>query len=531
MESYREEGKVKQRTLEYLGRVVERDGKEVIIPPRKRLMAEPRVKSVLRFGDVRALYELAQELRLAETIDEATVKGGLSPGEVVTIMAINKITDPKSSVKLSAWYEDTSLVDLVGIPPSSINPDSVGGAFDAVCEKTDAGAVEDRFFQIEKVLWERIQELFGVDRSSLVYDITSTYVYGSTLPLAARGYNRDGNYHEQYNVALALSMDRLLPLHFRVLPGNIVDVTTMRMFMVELRAFGIERATLVADRGFYSAGNLVEVAGNGYHVIGAIPARLKLFRSLLARARDIEHNRYACRRGDSVVYLKELDEEVEKDGEVVPIKAVVVLNPEKRERDRRSRVGRILEIEEKLLEVSERLAAGEYVGDLNEVVKNLTGKYDNCFKVTYSKGELKVKRKHKAVERVQNRCGKYVVFSTDLELDAMEILDRYMEKYVVEKAFLFLKQVEELQPTRYRLENRVMAYVFVCVLGYLLYSMFRARLGDDLEMSATEALEELGRVREVVFRAGDDELRQLTELTKKQKEIIRALGMEELYGM
>jgi hypothetical protein len=35
---------------------------------------------------------------------------------------------------------------------------------------------------------------------------------------------------------------------------------------------------------------------------------------------------------------------------------------------------------------------------------------------------------------------------------------------VVEKTFFVMKQVEELQPTRYRLENRVMAYVFVCVL-------------------------------------------------------------------
>lgn len=356
-------------------------------------------------------------------------------------------------------------------------------------------------------------------------------MYGSTLPLAARGYNRDGNFREQYNVALALSMDRLFPLHFRVLPGNIVDVTTLRMFLVELKAFGIERATLVAGRGFYSAGNLVEVAGNGYHVIGAIPARLKLFSKLLTRARDIEHNRYARRRGKSVMYLKELEEEVRKGDEVVRIKAVVVLNPEKRERDRRSRVGKILEIEEKLVELADRLAAGEYVGDLREVVKNLTGKYNKCFKVTYSKGVLDVKRKPKAVERVQNRCGKYVVFSTDLEIDAMDILDRYMEKDVVEKAFFVMKQVEELQPTRYRLENRVMAYVFVCVLGYLLFSVFRARLGDGFSMSATEALEELAQVREVVFRAGEDELRQLMELTKKQKEIVRALGMEDLYGL
>ena len=105
-----------------------------------------------------------------------------------------------------------------------------------------------------------------------------------------------------------------------------------------------------------------------------------------------------------------------------------------------------------------------------------------------------------------------------------------MEKDVVEIAFCVMNQVEELQPTRYRLENHWMAYVFVCVLGYLLYSVFRTQLGDGLEMSATDALEELGRIQEVVYQAGETELRQLTELTKKQKETVHALGMKELYG-
>jgi len=46
-----------------------------------------------------------------------------------------------------------------------------------------------------------------------------------------------------------------------------------------------------------------------------------------------------------------------------------------------------------------------------------------------------------------------------------------------------------------------------------------------------ESLEELVRVREVVFRAGEEEIRQLTELMRKRKEIAHALGIDELYGL
>jgi len=155
-----------------------------------------------------------------------------------------------------------------------------------------------------------------------------------------------------------------------------VDVSTLRMFLAELKAFGIEGATLVMDRGFYSALNLVEAAGNGHQVIGAIPARMKLHRRLLAKAKDIEHNKYAGRRGKEIVYLKEILDEVKKKERRVPIKAVVVLNPEKRENDRRRQLGAILEAEERLRELSDRMTAGEYVASLKEVVEDITKDYD-----------------------------------------------------------------------------------------------------------------------------------------------------------
>lgn len=532
VESYRESGKVHQRTLEYLGRVVIRKGQEVIIPPKNRLMGELKVKRVLRYGDVRALHEIVRALDLVGIIERSTVKGGLSPGKLLVILAINRLVDPKPSVRLSGWYEDTALEDVMDVAPSKINPDSVGAALDAICTKTDAGAVEDRFFEIERAIWNRLKELMGVDSSSLIYDLTSTYVYGTTLPLAARGHNRDDNHNEQYNVALAITRDKRLPLHFRVLPGNIMDVSTLRMFLTELKAFGIEGATLVVDRGFYSALNVVEAAGDGYHVIGALPASTKLYSKFLAKARDIEHNAYAVRRGDEIVYLKEMrDEVVTKKGSRTPIKAIAVLSPEKRERDRRRHLGAILRIEESLKELAARIASGEYISDLWDQVKAIRGKYEKCFKVEYKDHQLIVTRRTKVVQRVQNKCGKYVLFSTDPGLAAREILDRYREKDMVEKAFFVLKDVEELQPTRYRLENRVVANVFVCVLGYLLYSVLQVRLGKKLDMSAMDALGELERIQQVVFKTDKTELRQLKELTKKQKRIITTLGMEELFGM
>ena len=523
VESYRKDGKVKQRTIKYLGKVEYEDGEEIIVEPKKRLRKEVKVKHARRFGDVFILYNISQQLSLKGLINRQIVKNGIDPGDLTTIVAINKVADSVSGNKLGAWYGDTALGSLIGLDEKKVSSENIGNMFDAMLTRDKAGGIDDKIFQFEIDVWERLQEMFALSNSSIVYDVTSTYVYGKSIPIAARGYNRDGNSLPQYNIGLAVTQPYGIPIHFRVYPGNIVDVSTVRNFVNELKPFGITDVTFVMDRGFYSASNLVDLA-LGSHVIGAIPASLKLYGNLLSKSREIEHPKNAHVRDEELLYLMEHRDTIND----IPVKFVVVLNPKRRERERTKKMRDILEIEERLNQIKVKWEEGKFRGDLKETIANLIRGYKTCFKITIKRYDLQIKRRDKAIQRILNRCGKYVLFTTHIDMDPVELVDRYFEKDVIEKTFFVMKHLEDLQPTRYRLENRVWANVFMSYLGLLLYSVLRAKLKG---FTPKAALEELSRVREVEFTDESKMDKQLTELTKKQKAIIKSLGMASLFGL
>jgi len=527
VESYRKEGKIKQRTIEYLGKVIFENEKERIIPPKKRLRGKIKVRYARRFGDVAVLHTITQELNLKALLDKQIVKNGIDPGELSTIIAINKVVEPKSGNSLGGWYADTALTRLVGLEKSKISSENIGRMFDAMYTITEAGGIEDRIFQFEMDLWGKLQTMFDFSNSSIVYDITSTYIYGSTIPVAARGYNRDGNNLLQYNVGLAVTKPYGIPIHFKVFPGSIVDVSTVKGFASDLRTFGITEVTFVVDRGFFSTSNLVDLVSDTSHVIGAIPATLKQYSQLLSKSKNLEHPKNACTRRDELVYLLE-HQDVIKD---IPVKFIVVLNPVRREREHTKKMKHILEIEEHLHRIQKQWQNGTFEGNINETINNLTKDYKKCFTVIIRKYNMQIKRHDKAIQRILNRCGKYVIFTTHIDMEPIDVIDKYFEKDVIEKSFFIMKHLENLQPTRVRLENRVYANVFMCYLGYLLYSILKSKIPQKSNLTTVSTLEELSRIREIEFTDQSNMDRQLTELTKNQKNIIKSIGMKSLFGL
>lgn len=527
VESYRENDKIKQRTIRYLGKVIWENGEEKIIPPKKRLHSEVKVKHARRYGDVTVLHNIADELGIKELLNRQIVKNGVDPADLTTILAINRAIEPTSGNKLSSWYADTALTSLIGLDETKVTSENIGKLFDAMYTSTEAGGIQDKIFQFEIDLWKKLNGLYDLSMDAVVYDITSTYVYGTKLPLAVKGYNRDNNHHVQYNIGLVVTHPQGIPIHFKVYPGNIVDVTTIKGILNDLKPFKIHHATFIVDRGFYSADNLVELVTPSSDVIGAIPASLKLFSQLLSRSRTIEQPTNAQMRKDELLYIMDHYETIND----VSLKFVVVLDPVLQEQQRTTMMKDILGIQTELNHVKQQWETGSFKGDINEKLSNIRKGYKKCFTVTIKKYMLTIKRHEKAIQRRLNQCGKYILYTSRTTMDALDILDTYFEKDVVEKSFFVIKQLHDLQPTRKRLENRVYGYVFIGYLAYLLYTVLKTRLPKELKLSPRSALEELARVRQIDFTEESDMENQLTELTKMQKDIVIGLKMKALFGL
>lgn len=109
---------------------------------------------------------------------------------------------------------------------------------------------------------------------------------------------------------------------------------------------------------------------------------------------------------------------------------------------------------------------------LNKAIKTVVGLWEvYVFTRVKRKGNgqrIEWKYKSQEIAAAERSHGKYLLLSTDESLSSEEVVKAYFEKDFVEKVFRTLKNSEEIEPVRHRLERRVRVYIFVCVLAFRL---------------------------------------------------------------
>ncbi len=94
-----------------------------------------------------------------------------------------------------------------------------------------------------------------VSGEQCVIDLTHVFSRSENVVAATLGHNSGGGFIPHLNIVLLTSIRGNHPSFFRMVPGSINDVSTIRMTMKEAGITGAE-AVLVGDRGFYSNGNV-----------------------------------------------------------------------------------------------------------------------------------------------------------------------------------------------------------------------------------------------------------------------------------
>ncbi len=89
----------------------------------------------------------------------------------------------------------------------------------------------------------------------LLIDSTHITSESGKLKINTLGYDPRTGYQNQFNLMLIYSASLELPVYYRILPGNIKDVS----FRLSLLESGIKEAVVVADKGFYSENNIAEL--------------------------------------------------------------------------------------------------------------------------------------------------------------------------------------------------------------------------------------------------------------------------------
>jgi len=495
-----------------------------------------------RAGDVALLWALAKEIEMPEAIDGICCGmrdiEGPSPGKLLTAWAINRAIDPQSCTKLENWIPATDLPRIMGLPPADFTKESLLTALDFVCREDPAsGLVLDHARDVDDALyrrWRKLEPLPAGTKETLAYDMTSVLFFGVSCPMAELGYNPDKIRRKQVNLALVVSRADRFPLVHFVYNGGRNGTSTIKNLLSALQGSSVEPGTIIWDRGNVSGEHVRATVDAGWHLICGVPKSVDAAVDIL-KATDLECTHDTLVRSSKAghVYAQKVRESLygaERD-------LVVYINRERTVHEADARNEALVTVKDDLQTFAakaERWGESRIRGGAGKII----GEYRNIVRPTVSrKGDgprLRWAINGKKIRRLESLDGKYLLLCTDPKLSAKEVVNTYLEKDFIEKVFRTLKTSEEVVPVRHRLEWRVRAYLFVCVLAYRLLAMLQHRLRkaypreDTWERSDT-LLQELARVERVQVRLGRQVRTWYLNLGGEAREALEKMGYEAVF--
>ena len=87
----------------------------------------------------------------------------------------------------------------------------------------------------------------------MLMDVTNVFSNSHQISLARKGYNSHLNYEGQFNLLYLYAAHSHMPVYYRLLPGNIREVKAFKNSLLEA---GLQKAVIIADKGFYSRKNV-----------------------------------------------------------------------------------------------------------------------------------------------------------------------------------------------------------------------------------------------------------------------------------
>jgi hypothetical protein len=102
----------------------------------------------------------------------------------------------------------------------------------------------------------------------ILFDGTDIFSHSEQMELPKLGRSKLGTYDDMINLMCVFSVKRQSPVYYRLLPGNIRDVSAFKLCLLES---GVREATVVMDKGFASEGNIRALEKGGLKFIVPLP--------------------------------------------------------------------------------------------------------------------------------------------------------------------------------------------------------------------------------------------------------------------
>ena len=449
-ESYRENGKVKHRTVANITK----------LPPEQIMLLKKNIKgekgdfqlsdlkngAAYEYGGSYALKELAGQIGLEQMISSTKTQCR----ENVMCMIIGRVLWQGSKLSLVNQYMDTALWELAG-HDFGIRPDVEKHCY----------APMDELLKRKSRIERKLAKKHLTDGCVVLYDITNTWFEGeyAKSKKVVYGKGKGGKVgYKQIALGVLTSKDGC-PVGVEIFKGSVSDQTTVLDQVKKLSIkYGIKEAIFTGDRGMLTAKRVEEISETDFKIITALTHHE--IKTLIEKE-DIQKDLFDEKNITEIISsdgatryaLCKNDQEMRKEGKT-----------------RDSLIEKVKSLLAKKASVSRKRAPQKVSASVGRIFEKY--KIEKFFDWTVNDlGVFSWSLKAEKIEAEKELDGCYVIKTTASRssMTKEEYVSGYQGLQKVEQAFKNMKTVMlELRPVYHKNDDRIEAHIFIVMLAYYL---------------------------------------------------------------
>ena len=259
---------------------------------------EVRPQLVVSFGDVFLLDQYISTRHFDKAIDAI---GFRNPDTIRALLAYYLLS-PHANRHAEDWWSLTYAKYLY--PKAQMSSQRISDAL------ADIGS-EDAKHRFFKEYFRFLSKDDNVQRSANPSPFTDGILIDSSglpnaihFPLTAVS-NHDGKISEEVRLIYVVQQQTGLPLFFRYVAGNVIDVSTLPRTIAELKANGINTNFAILDAGYYTGKNADVLLDAGISFISRMKSNFKVYKRVVKNHLDsLEAKENLIRHNKRLVYVK-----------------------------------------------------------------------------------------------------------------------------------------------------------------------------------------------------------------------------------
>ncbi|MDD4753845.1 MAG: IS1634 family transposase, partial [Desulfitobacteriaceae bacterium] len=548
VQGYRENGKVKHKTIEKIGYLDELE--KVYDDPIAHFKSVAKERSLATLDERKLEVSLTQ--RLADNASSRKNLGYAIPKRIYSLLGIHTFLQKKQK-HLNIEYNLNSIFSLL-VYNRFLFPSSKKKSFDRrdfFFESYDFSLDDlyrslDYFARysesIQKHLHEKVCEIIGRDGKLGYYDVTNYYFeipyndedeYDDNGVLIKKGFRKKGPSKEHRPdpiVQMGLLMDSNgIPMAFNTFSGGDSEKTSLLPIIRRVKKdYGLKRIIAVADRGLNTSDNTAFLAGtndddchghDGYVYGQSVLAADKEFKAWVINPEGYIHSKEVDKNGEEVIfthksriYAKTIQLENRQGKRSLKMtiyqKQMAYYSQKYAEKQKRER--------EIVLKKARDLIANP--GKYTRATSVGAAGYINNIKFVKETGEIpdgvKLSLKLEKIAEEEKYDGYYSIVTSEKELSDQEIRDIYRGLWEIEESFKIIKSEFKARPVYLRTENHINAHFLICFVALLILRVLEYKLHKKYPVK---------QIRESLIRYSCSHLDQNYYLFDYRDEILQSL--------